>query len=62
MHQVGLSGNALDAHNLSWNVQQSYDADNEDYNNSAGVGYDGTYGSVNASYDYTRTTSASTME
>ena len=54
MHQVGLSGNALDAHNLSWNVQQSYDADNEDYNNSAGVGYDGTYGSVNASYDYTQ--------
>lgn len=52
MHQVGLSGTALDAHNLSWNVQQSYDADNDEYNNSAGMGYDGAYGSLNASYDY----------
>ncbi|RSK65634.1 fimbrial biogenesis outer membrane usher protein [Enterobacter huaxiensis] len=52
MHQVGLSGTALDAHNLSWNVQQSYDADDDAYNSSAGMGYDGTYGSVNASYDY----------
>ncbi|HBL4905538.1 fimbria/pilus outer membrane usher protein [Enterobacter hormaechei] len=54
MHQVGLSGTALDAHNLSWNAQQSYDADADDYNSSVGMGYDGTYGSVNASYDMSR--------
>ncbi|EOX7394072.1 fimbria/pilus outer membrane usher protein [Enterobacter quasiroggenkampii] len=54
MHQLGLSGTALDGHNLSWNMQQAYDADEKEYNNSAGVGYDGTYGSVNASYDYSQ--------
>ena len=52
MHQLGLNGTALDNRNLSWNLQQSWDADDSVYSSSAGVGYDGTYGSVNGSYDY----------
>ncbi|MCU3988821.1 fimbria/pilus outer membrane usher protein [Enterobacter mori] len=54
VHQLGLNGTALEGHNLSYNVQQSYDADEKEYNSSAGVGYDGTYGSVNGSYDYSQ--------
>lgn len=51
MHQLGLSGTAMDEHNLSWNVQQTYDADEKTHSNSTGVAYDGTYGSVSGSYD-----------
>lgn len=54
VNQLGLNGTALENHNLSYNVQQSYDADEDDYNGSAGVGYDGTYGSVSGSYDYSQ--------
>lgn len=54
MHQVGVNGTALEGHNLSYNIQQSLDADERESNGSAGLGYDGTYGSVNASYDYSR--------
>ena len=54
VNQLSLNGTALDNHNLSYNVQQSYNADEKDYNGSTGMGYDGTYGSVSASYDYSQ--------
>lgn len=54
VNQLGLSGTTLENQNLSYNVQQSYDADEKEYNGSAGMGYDGTYGSVSSSYDYSQ--------
>jgi outer membrane usher protein len=59
-HQVGLSGNAAGAHNLSWNVQQSWTCDNEADASNLAMGYDGTYGSLNGSYAYRTNASAST--
>jgi outer membrane usher protein len=52
-NQLGLSGTALEHNNLSWNVRQSYAHDESNtYGGSAGVNFNGTYGAVNASYDY----------
>lgn len=56
-NQIGMSGTALERNNLSWNVRQSY-SDNRDggssYGGNTGATYSGTYGTVNASYDYSR--------
>ncbi|WP_414165454.1 fimbria/pilus outer membrane usher protein [Superficieibacter sp. BNK-5] len=52
MNQLGIGGTALEKNNLAWNVHQSYTNDDDAYGGSAGASYDGTYGSVNASYDY----------
>ena len=50
-HQAGLSGNALDENNLSWNVSQGYDPHSGNSGN-AGADYSGTYGSTSAGYSY----------
>lgn len=53
--QAGLNGTLLEGHNLSYNLQESWISSPEDtYSGSAGLSYDGTYGSVNGSYDYSR--------
>lgn len=53
--QAGLSGTMLDDRNLSWNVQESWMSTPEDsYSGNMGASYDGTYGSVNGSYAWSR--------
>ncbi|HDC2125378.1 TPA: fimbrial biogenesis outer membrane usher protein [Salmonella enterica] len=53
--QAGLSGTMLEGHNLSYNVQESWMSSPEDtYSGNAGLTYDGTYGSVNGSYSWSR--------
>lgn len=51
-HNVGLSGTLTDRNNLTYNLQQSYLTDGQQYGGNAGLTYDGTYGSVNGSYDW----------
>lgn len=51
--QAGVSGTLLEERNMTYNVQQSWSSSPEDtYSGSAGLSYDGTYGSVSGSYDY----------
>lgn len=53
--QAGVGGTLLDDHNLSYNVQESWTSSPEDtYSSNASLSYDGTYGSANASYAYSR--------
>jgi len=53
--QVGLNGTALEGHNLAYNVQESWTSTPEDtYSSNVGLSYDGTYGSLSTSYDYSR--------
>ncbi|ECG5958019.1 fimbrial biogenesis outer membrane usher protein [Salmonella enterica] len=53
--QVGLGGTALEGNNLSYNVQESWSSTPEDvYSSNASVTYDGTYGSVNGNYAYSK--------
>lgn len=53
-HQVGLSGTLLDDRNLSYTLQQSYTHDNRVWGGSAGLSWDGTYGSLNGGYAYSQ--------
>lgn len=53
--QAGLNGTMLEGHNLSYNVQESWMSLPEDtYSGNAGMTYNGTYGSVNGSYSWSR--------
>ncbi|EAC1133318.1 fimbrial biogenesis outer membrane usher protein [Salmonella enterica subsp. enterica] len=53
--QAGIGGTLLEGHNLSYNVQESWDSSPEDvYSGNASMEYDGTYGSVNGSYAWNR--------
>ncbi|HCL5252126.1 TPA: fimbrial biogenesis outer membrane usher protein [Salmonella enterica] len=53
--QAGVGGTLLEGHNLSYNVQESWSSMPEDtYSGSTSLNYDGTYGTVNGSYDYSR--------
>lgn len=52
-HQAGLSGSALENHNLNWNAQQGYDR-YDGSSGSAGLGYRGTYGISSLGYSYSR--------
>ncbi|POP44566.1 hypothetical protein CHU32_16270 [Superficieibacter electus] len=53
--QVGLGGTALEGNNLSYNLQESWTSSPEDvYSSNANMNYDGTYGSVNGSYAYSK--------
>lgn len=52
-HQGGLSGSALENHNLSWNVQQGYER-SVGSGGSASLGYRGTYGITSLGYSYSR--------
>ncbi|MCU6678493.1 fimbria/pilus outer membrane usher protein [Leclercia tamurae] len=50
-NSVGLSGIALEDHNLNWNMQQQYD-NRDSGSGNAGLDYKGTYGEVFGSYNY----------
>lgn len=50
-NSVGISGIALEDHNLNWNMQQQYD-NRESGSGNAGLDYKGTYGEVFGSYNY----------
>lgn len=53
--QVGLNGTMLEGRNLSYNVQESWmHSPDDSYSGNAGMAYDGTYGSVNGSYSWSR--------
>lgn len=53
--QAGIGGTLLEGRNLSYNVQESWTSTPEDtYSGNAGLNYDGTYGTVNGSYAYSR--------
>lgn len=47
--QLGLSGTALELHNLNWNVSQSHTSKGGD-SGSVNLAYQGTYGNVSAGY------------
>lgn len=51
--QAGVSGTLLQDNNLNYTVQQGYsNHDNGGYNGLASLDYRGTYGNLNASYNY----------
>lgn len=52
-HQVGLSGTALADNNLNYNLQQSYTNKGEGASGNASANYKGTYGEMQAGYNYT---------
>ncbi|UAK21273.1 fimbria/pilus outer membrane usher protein [Kluyvera sp. CRP] len=53
--QAGVGGTLLEGNNLSYNVQESWMSTPEDtYSGNASMGYDGTYGSVNGGYAWSR--------
>lgn len=54
LQQAGLSGTLLEDGNLNYNVSQGYGNRGTGNSGSAGLGYQGTYGNSNASYNYTR--------
>lgn len=51
-NQVGLNGTALEDNNLSYSVAQSYGNRDEGYGGLMSADYRGTYGEVNAGYNY----------
>ncbi|MBC0547502.1 fimbrial biogenesis outer membrane usher protein [Escherichia coli] len=53
-HQLGLSGTALERNNLSWNLMQSYNSHDDEVGGNMSLTYDGTYGTVNGSYNYSQ--------
>ena len=53
-HQVGISGTALEKNNLSWNLMQSYNSHDDEVGGNMSLSYDGTYGSLNGSYNYSQ--------
>lgn len=55
--QAGIGGTLLEDRNLSYNVQGAWNnADNAAYSSNASLDYDGTYGSINGSYAWSRDT------
>lgn len=54
LQQAGLSGTLLEDGNLNYNVSQGYGNRGTGNSGSAGLGYQGTYGNSNVSYNYTR--------
>lgn len=53
-HQLGLSGTALERNNLSWNLMQSYNSNDDAVGGNMALTYDGTYGTVNGGYNYSQ--------
>ncbi|MFJ3458600.1 fimbria/pilus outer membrane usher protein [Scandinavium goeteborgense] len=49
---IGLSGTALAANNLSWSVQQGYNNEDNATNGNMNADYKGTYGEVSGGYSY----------
>lgn len=53
-HQLGLSGTALERNNLSWSLMQSYNSHDDEVGGNMSLTYDGSYGTVNGSYNYSQ--------
>ncbi|WP_336222349.1 fimbria/pilus outer membrane usher protein [Citrobacter amalonaticus] len=51
-NQIGLNGTALEDNNLSYSVAQGYGNRDEGYSGLVSGDYKGTYGEVNAGYNY----------
>lgn len=51
-NQIGLNGTALKDNNLSYNVAQGYGNRGEGYGGLMSADYKGTYGEINAGYNY----------
>lgn len=49
---AGLSGTLLEQHNLNYNLQQNFANHGNSDSGSVGANYRGTYGSLNAGYNY----------
>lgn len=52
-HQTGLSGTALEANNLGWNISQGYSRNNK-YSGNIGMDYKGSRGGSNLGYSYSK--------
>ncbi|EBQ5236434.1 fimbrial biogenesis outer membrane usher protein, partial [Salmonella enterica] len=52
-HNLGLSGNALDDHNLAYSINQSYQEQNHSNGGSVSTTYTGNHAIANAGYQYT---------
>jgi outer membrane usher protein len=50
--QVGINGTALENNNLSYSVMQGHGNSGEGYSGTASADYRGSYGEVNAGYNY----------
>ena len=48
------SGTALERNNLSWNLMQSYNSHDDEVGGNMSLTYDGSYGTVNGSYNYSQ--------
>ncbi|HBT4805287.1 TPA: fimbrial biogenesis outer membrane usher protein [Klebsiella quasipneumoniae subsp. similipneumoniae] len=51
-HNFSLSGTALEQRNLNWSIQKGYGSGGIDNNGSINTYLNGTYGEVNAGYNY----------
>lgn len=51
-HSVSLNGTALDARNLSWGVQESYEGNGQGNSGNLSTSYRGTYGQASGGYSY----------
>lgn len=56
VNQVGLSGTALKNNNLSYSVMQGYGSQGDGYSGMVSADYKGSYGEVNAGYNYNDST------
>lgn len=54
LHSTSLNGTALADHNLSYQVQQTYDRKGQGYGGNAGGTYKGSYGELSIGYSYDR--------
>ncbi|OTA19954.1 outer membrane usher protein FimD [Xenorhabdus beddingii] len=51
-HQISLNGTALEDNQLTYNIQQNYTNHNKGVGGNIGAEYKGTYGQINAGYNY----------
>lgn len=52
VHNVGLNGTALEGNNLSYSLQESYDANEQQSGGGVNLNYQGSYGNSNLGYNY----------
>ncbi|MBB1202348.1 outer membrane usher protein LpfC [Enterobacteriaceae bacterium 89] len=54
VHQLGLSGVALDDKNLTYNIQQGYTSEDKSNSGSASLSYQGASGNMDVGYNYSK--------
>lgn len=54
VQQVGLNGTALENRNLSYNIQQGYASNGNEYSGNASVSYQGASGNADIGYNYSK--------